>query len=66
MAYSPAPTGWVSKLGRGETAQLGEWDTVELYESVELGRADRSSGPVAGAQTGSVMADAPTQSIRLG
>lgn len=54
------------KLGRGEMAQLGEWDTVELYESVELGRADRSSGPVAGAQTGSVMADAPTQSIRLG
>jgi hypothetical protein len=52
-------------LGRGEGTTLTEWDTVELYEGIELGRADRSAGPVAGAQTGSVMADAPTQAIRL-
>ena len=54
-----------TQLGRGESAPLGEWDTVELYQGVELGRADRANGPVSGAQTGSVMADAPTQSIRL-
>jgi hypothetical protein len=52
-------------LNRGETAPLGEWDTVELYDGVELGRADRSAGPVAGAPTVSVMAEAPTQAMRL-
>ncbi len=52
-------------LGRGESALLDEWDTVELYEGVEVGRADRSDGPVAGANTDSVMSDAPTQAIRL-
>jgi len=53
-------------LNRGEPAPVGEWDTVELYDGIELGRADRSAGPVAGAPTASVMAEAPTQSIRLG
>jgi hypothetical protein len=53
-------------LNRGEAATLGEWDTVELYDGIELGRADRAAGPVAGAPTASVMAEAPTQSIRLG
>jgi hypothetical protein len=52
-------------LTRGEGSTLGEWDTVELYEGVELGRADRTDGPVAGAPTISVMSDAPTQAIRL-
>jgi hypothetical protein len=61
----PADTPRRNQLSRGESAPLGEWDTVELYQGVELGRADRANGPVAGAQTGSVMADAPTQSIRL-
>ena len=52
-------------LVRGEGTTLGEWDTVELYEGVELARADRAAGPIAGAPTNSVMADAPTQAIRL-
>jgi hypothetical protein len=55
----------VTKITRGDTAPISEWDTVELYEGVELGRADRSAGPAAGVHTISVMADAPTQSIRL-
>jgi hypothetical protein len=52
-------------LQRGESASVGEWDTVELYEGIELGRADRSAGPIPGVSTASVMAEAPTQSIRL-
>jgi len=52
-------------LARGEVTTLGEWDIVELYEGVELARANRATGPVAGAPTNSVMADAPTQAIRL-
>ncbi|OLB74936.1 MAG: hypothetical protein AUI14_22375 [Actinobacteria bacterium 13_2_20CM_2_71_6] len=55
-----------SSLIRGEGTTVGEWDTVELYEGIELGRADRAAGPVSGAPTNSVMAEAPTQSIRLG
>jgi hypothetical protein len=62
---SPAEPARRTPLGRGETVPLGEWDTVELYQSVEIGRGDRAAGPVPGAQTESVMADAPTQSIRL-
>ena len=53
------------KLGHGEANQLGEWDTVELYEGIELGRADRAAGPVADAPTPSVMTEAPTRAIRL-
>jgi len=52
-------------LNRGEAASVGEWDTVELYDGVELGRADRNAGPVPGAPTASVMAEAPTQAMRL-
>jgi hypothetical protein len=54
-----------SPLNRGEAAQVNEWDTVELYEGVEVGRADRGAGPVAGAPTNSVMTEAPTQAMRL-
>lgn len=54
-----------TQLRRGDGATVGEWDTVELYEGIELGRADRSAGPVAGARQVSVLADAPTQAIRL-
>jgi hypothetical protein len=53
-------------LNRGEAAPLGEWDTVELYDGIELGRVARAAGSVAGAPTASVMAEAPTQSMRLG
>jgi hypothetical protein len=54
-----------AQLNRGEGSTVGEWDTVELYEGIELGRADRTAGPVAGAPTNSVMTEAPTQSMRL-
>ncbi len=53
------------QLTRGERTGLGEWDTVELYDGIEVGRAGRSAGPVKDAPTTSVMAEAPTQSIRL-
>jgi hypothetical protein len=65
LRTGPAEPPRRAPLNRGEVAPLSEWDTVELYDGVELGRADRASGPIAGAQTGTVMADAPTQSIRL-
>lgn len=66
LRTGPADAPRRAPLNRGEVAPLTEWDTVELYEGVELGRADRASGPVTGApSTGSVMAEAPTQSIRL-
>ncbi len=66
LRTGPADPPRRAPLNRGEVAPLTEWDTVELYEGVELGRADRASGPVSGApSTGSVMAEAPTQSIRL-
>jgi hypothetical protein len=55
-----------AQLTRGEGTALGDWDTVELYEGVELGRADRAAGPVPGAPTNSVMTEAPTQAMRLG
>jgi hypothetical protein len=53
-------------LSRGESAPVGEWDTLELYEDVELGRSIRSGGPQQGAPSSSVMAEAPTQAIRRG
>jgi hypothetical protein len=65
MRAGPAEAVRRSKLTRSEGTTLGEWDTVELYEGVELGRADRMAGPVPGAPTNPVMAEAPTQSIRL-
>jgi len=53
-------------LNRGEPKALGEWDEVELYPEITVGRADR---PPADAPTGSapasVMADAPTIALRL-
>ncbi len=54
-----------SPLGRGETAPLGEWDRVELYQDLEVGWATRSVGPVPDGPAGSVMAEAPTQAMRL-
>jgi hypothetical protein len=64
MRTGPAESVRRAQLIRGEGTTLGEWDTVELYEGVELARADRAAGPVTGAPTNSVMADAPTQAIR--
>ncbi|HKT06180.1 MAG TPA: FHA domain-containing protein, partial [Rugosimonospora sp.] len=52
-------------LRNGETAPIGEWDTVEIFEGVELARAIRSAGPPPGSPTTSVLTEAPTQAIRL-
>jgi hypothetical protein len=65
LRTGPAEAVRRAPLTRGESSTIGEWDTVELYEGIELGRADRGAGPVAGAPTNSVMTEAPTQSIRL-
>jgi len=54
-----------SPLGRGDSAPLGEWDRVELYGELEVGWATRSVGPVPEGPAGSVMAEAPTQAMRL-
>ena len=65
LRTGPAESVRRAPLVRGEGTTLGEWDSVELYEGVELARADRAAGPVAGAPTNSVMSEAPTQAIRL-
>jgi hypothetical protein len=54
-----------TSLRQGENAPIGEWDTIELFEGVELARAIRSAGPPAGMPTASVLTEAPTQAIRL-
>ncbi|GGM80750.1 FHA domain-containing protein [Dactylosporangium sucinum] len=54
------------ELGRHEPKVMGEWDEVELYPEVTVGRADRPPADVAkGGAPNSVMADAPTIAIRL-
>ena len=53
-------------LHRGEPKAMGEWDEVELYPEVTVGRADRPPASVAkGGAPDSVMADAPTIALRL-
>lgn len=55
----------VETLTRGKPCATGEWDVIDLAEGVELGRADRAHGGMAGDQASSVMQDAPTMAIRL-
>jgi hypothetical protein len=56
----------VDTMARDRRYPLGEWDTVELADGVEIGRADRSPGATtASPQPSSVMRDAPTISLRL-
>lgn len=56
----------VDSMARERRYQLGEWDSVELADGVEIGRADRVFGAgVGAAQPSSVMQDAPTMSLRL-
>ncbi len=62
----PGDRGQRATLGRGETAPVGEWTTVELYEDLEIGYATRSAGAPTDGPVGSVMTEAPTQAIRLG
>ncbi|GAA0728103.1 FHA domain-containing protein [Dactylosporangium roseum] len=53
-------------LNRHEAQAMGEWDEVELYPEVTVGRADRPPADVAkGGAPNSVMADAPTIALRL-
>ncbi|MEV8516705.1 FHA domain-containing protein [Dactylosporangium sp. NPDC051484] len=54
------------ELNRGEPKALGEWDEVEIYPEITVGRADRppADAPKGGAPN-SVMADAPTMALRL-
>jgi hypothetical protein len=56
------PAGAVA-LGTGQAYGLGDDDVIELYQGVELGRPTRFFGGAA--EPASVMADAPTVSIRL-
>ncbi len=51
-------------LTRGQQQWVGEWDTVALYDGVEVARADRSTGAGEAGYT-SVLAEAPTMAIRL-
>jgi predicted component of type VI protein secretion system len=53
------------KLTKGQNKQLGEWDIVVLYEGVEIGRADRLPARSPAVTPSSVMADAPTQALRI-
>jgi hypothetical protein len=50
-------------LHTGQAYELGEDDVIELHQGVELGRPTRFRGGAA--QPASVMAEAPTVSIRL-
>jgi hypothetical protein len=54
-----------TSLQHGESAPIGEWDAIEVFEGVELARSIRSAGPPPGAPTASVLTEAPTQAIRL-
>ena len=55
---------WVSRAEQIDYARsLGADDVIELHQGVELGQPTRFHGGVA--QPASVMADAPTVSLRL-
>ncbi|WP_432977390.1 FHA domain-containing protein [Dactylosporangium sp. CA-233914] len=62
----PTATPREVELNRGEPAAMGEWDEVEIYPEITVGRADRppADAPTGGAPN-SVMADAPTIALRL-
>jgi len=52
-------------LSSGQSHTLGEWDTIRLHQTVELGRADRLPERAPVVTPESVMTDAPTMAIRL-
>jgi hypothetical protein len=58
---APRPVG----LPYDRAHPLGEWDVVQLYQGVELCRADRQRAADGAAQQQSVMGDAPTMAMRL-
>jgi hypothetical protein len=53
------------KLTNGQHRQLGEWDIIVLYDGVEIARADRLPARPPALSPSSVMADAPTQALRI-
>jgi hypothetical protein len=53
------------KLTNGQTEQMGEWDVIVLYEGVEIARADRLPVRSPAITPDAVMADAPTQALRI-
>lgn len=59
---APAQTITISS---GQSCPLGEWDTVRLHQTVEIGRADRLPDRPPAVTPDSVMADAPTMALRL-
>jgi hypothetical protein len=60
----PADPG-TTRLLRGESYPLGEWDSVELYTGIELLRGDRRRSVVLGRdEPASVLVDAPTAAHR--
>jgi hypothetical protein len=62
---APGERGTPVALSRGENTQVSEWSSMVLYEDMEVGFANRSAGPPTEGPAGSVMAEAPTQAIRL-
>jgi len=52
-------------LASGQSRTIGEWDTIQLHQTVLVGRADRLPDRPPSATPDSVMADAPTMAIRL-
>jgi hypothetical protein len=63
---NPASAPREVELNRGEPKVVGEWDEVEIYPEINVGRADRPPADVAkGSAPNSVMADAPTIALRL-
>ena len=53
------------KLTNGQRTKLGEWDVIVLYDGVEIARADRLPAKAPTSTPESVMADAPTQALRI-
>jgi FHA domain len=53
------------KLTNGQRTQLSEWDVIVLYDGVEIARADRLPAKAPTSAPESVMADAPTQALRI-
>jgi hypothetical protein len=62
---APTDSPATEKLTNGQSKQLGEWDVIVLYEGVEIARADRLPARSPAPTPDSVMADAPTQALRI-
>lgn len=61
----PGATPQSVELTSGQSHQLGEWDIIQLYQGVEIARADRLPARPPAVTPDSVMADAPTMSLRV-